>query len=283
MARKSLKIQGYLRTHHPPIRCFEKLKRMRQIPLKHFTERSAKIELLVLHSTAYNLQQALKIYDEQAVAPHYIIDFNGEIIQCVAEQYRAKHAGRPDAPQFWRGIDTDLNSHSIGIEILNPTLGQSEFEEAQILATISLCQKIIAKYEIQPQNVIGHSDLTPTCKPDPGHCFPWQRLAQNNIGLWFEINQRLDGGSSFSEIKRFLKLIGYDTRSAEIIKASSYAFCRHFLPQFVTQVQDIEQLLTKVYPDNCSFMQDEVFIKTLQAVAWSSLNHCNSTSTLTSP
>ncbi len=233
-----------------------------QKPNQHFDERKADIDMLVFHSTACDMDEALKIYDKCGVSPHYVIGTDGKIVQCVAEEKRAWHAGA----SYWRGIDMDINSHSIGIEILNSTLGQRSFSEKQIEVTIELSHEIIARYNIKPQNVVGHSDIAPLRKPDPGKCFFWKTLAENQIGLWYDINKRV----AETNIAQLLSSIGYDTRSDEAIKASSYAFCRHYLPQFVCTITDMDELLNTIFPshEKFTFMQEKTFLETLQAVAF---------------
>ena len=235
---------------------------VKQSPSRHFDERKTGVDMLVFHSTACAMDKALETYDTCEVSPHYVIDTNGEIIQCVAEDKRAWHAGK----SFWRGIDTDINSRSIGIELLHADLGQCEFGQKQVEATIKLSHEIIARHHIKPQNIVGHSDIAPLRKPDPGKCFFWKTLADNNIGLWYDINKRV----AETNLVTLLSLIGYDTRTDEVIKASGYAFCRRYLPQFVATITDMDELLTAIFPANerFTFMQEVVFLETLQAVAF---------------
>ena len=235
---------------------------MKQYISKHFEPRKAEIDMLVLHSTALpSAEAALQSYDEAGVSTHYVIDYSGEIIQCVEEQFRAYHAGC----SYWRGIDSDINSRSIGIEILNPTLGQSPFEEAQIAAVTKLCLEIIPKYDIKQTHVVGHSDIAPLRKPDPGVCFPWQRLAEHGVGLWYDHTGCLDE----KDTTNLLSIIGYDVRTPEAVCASSYAFCRRYLPQYVMIYDDIQELLHNVCPEKPAFTREEQFIHILQAVAFS--------------
>jgi N-acetylmuramoyl-L-alanine amidase len=237
-----------------------------QIPSQHTGERQAPIDILVFHSTAYPLDKALKTYADAEVSPHYVICENGDVVQCVAENTRCCHAG---GDAFWRGINNDLNSHSIGIEVLNSTLGQSEFSQEQIISTLELSREIITRHNILPQNIVGHSDIVPLRKPDPGKCFFWKKLAENGIGLWYDLNHR----STEQNINALLSTIGYNTGTEQVVAAASYAFCRRYLPQLVTVVPDVLELLENVLPDDFSFMQEEIFLKTLQAVAF---NYANS-------
>ena len=246
---------------------------MKQCPSKYFEPRKAEIDMLVLHSTALpNAEAALQSYDDAEVSAHYLIDYSGEIIQCVDENFRAYHAGQ----SYWRGIESDINSHSIGIEIVNPTLGQSPFEEAQIAATIKLCREIIERYNIKQTHVVGHSDIAPLRKPDPGVCFPWQRLAENGIGLWYGMDdsRKLDE----KDVAKLLSIIGYDVRTPEVVLASGYAFCRRYVPQIVRVVEDIHELLHNVLPSASGavrddFMREGQLINILQSVAFSYENY----------
>ena len=140
--------------------------------------------MLILHYTGMkNAKDALgRLCDPKAeVSAHYLIEENGKTYQLVDDKNRAWHAGK----SYWAG-QTDINSHSIGVEIVNKghEFGYEAFSNAQILSLIKLCKPLIKKYNIKPQNVLGHSDIAPARKIDPGHLFPWERLAGVDIGLW---------------------------------------------------------------------------------------------------
>ena len=186
--------------------------------LEHFNERRQKIEMLVLHSMAHGAEEGIARLDELQLSAHYVIDFDGRIFQCVDEKYRAWHAG----VSSWRGRD-DLNSRSIGIEVCHKTLGQSAFKKEQIKSLIGLCRDIVLRHNILPQMIVGHSDIAPSRKPDPGRAFPWEILATNGLGLWYG-----DIKSFPDDICDMLKEIGYDTSDKS---AAVCAFCRRFLPQ----------------------------------------------------
>ncbi len=127
---------------------------------------------LILHytglATAEEAVQVLKSPDME-VSAHYLVHEDGRIVQMVSEKARAWHAGK----SFWKG-ETDINSASIGIEIVNP--GNLEdyppFKDAQIDAVIRLCRDICERYTIKPENILAHSDIAPSRKTDPGHNFP---------------------------------------------------------------------------------------------------------------
>ena len=144
-------------------------------------------------------------------------------------------------------------------------MGQTAYSEKQINSLIKLSNQLIRRYNIKPQNIIGHSDSAPTRKPDPGKCFPWQYLAQKGIGLWYDINKTTE----ITDIQQLLSSIGYNTDTAEAIKASAYAFARRFVPNLISTDNNIQHLVDNVYPDNINFIYNKDFIKILQAVSYS--------------
>ncbi len=153
-------------------------------PSPNHNERALPVSMLVLHYTGMESGPAAldRLRDPAArVSAHYVLEEDGRLFQLVEEHRRAWHAGR----SFWRGI-TDINSASVGIEIVNGghDFGLPAFPEAQIQALITLCQGILARHNIAAHNIVGHSDIAPGRKQDPGERFDWQRLANNGIGLW---------------------------------------------------------------------------------------------------
>lgn len=144
-------------------------------------------DMLVLHYTAMASAEASLDWlttPESKVSSHYLVDEEGRIIQMVAEEARAWHAGQ----SFWAG-ETDLNSRSIGIEIQN--LGHMEdplppYPEPQMQAVEALCRDILRRHIIPADRIVAHSDIAPARKQDPGEAFDWQRLARAGIGLWVE-------------------------------------------------------------------------------------------------
>lgn len=142
------------------------------------------IDMLVLHYTGMESGGAAlaRLCDPVAeVSAHYLIEEDGQVLNLVPEHRRAWHAGRAS----WRG-EGDINSRSIGVEIVNPghAWGYRPFPAAQIAALIPLCLGIIARHGIPARNVVGHSDIAPDRKEDPGELFPWAELAAVGIGLW---------------------------------------------------------------------------------------------------
>ena len=144
----------------------------------------ARPSLLILHYTG--MSSAAKAIDwlacaESGVSCHYVIDEDGRITQLVPEALRAWHAGA----SHWRG-ETDINSHSIGIEIQNPghQHGYPDFPPAQMQAVVSLAKDIVVRHRMAADGVLAHSDVAPGRKIDPGEKFNWALLAKEGLGLW---------------------------------------------------------------------------------------------------
>jgi N-acetylmuramoyl-L-alanine amidase len=142
------------------------------------------VDMLVLHYTGMQSAAAAleRLSDPAArVSAHYLVEEDGTIWRLVAEARRAFHAG----VSYWQG-DADLNRMSIGIEIVNPghEWGYRPFPEPQMAAVEALCHAIMARHSIPPYRVVGHSDIAPDRKSDPGELFDWPRLARAGIGLW---------------------------------------------------------------------------------------------------
>ena len=188
------------------------------------------------------------------VSCHYLVWEDGRIFQLVPEAARAWHAGRGS----WKG-EEDLNSHSIGIEIVNGghRFGLPPYPPAQIEAVIALCQDIMARHTIPAGHVLAHSDSTPTRKEDPGEHFPWEHLAQAGVGLWPQtepvpetasaLYQPGDEGQPVRALQALLAMIGYpvqitgvyDALTESVIKAVQ----RRYRPQSVTGIADGATLL----------------------------------------
>ncbi len=199
------------------------------MPSPNYDDRGdAVIDMLVLHYTGMKTADAAleRLCDPAAkVSAHYTIDEEGTVYAHVAEARRAWHAGAA----YWAGA-TDINSCSIGIELVNPghEFGYRDFAEDQIASLITLCHSILMRHPIPSWRVLGHSDVAPARKEDPGELFPWQRLAEAGIGLW----PKAGGYRPTSDLAKF----GYDPEApAEKIIA---AFQRHFRPNHITGTWD---------------------------------------------
>ncbi len=142
------------------------------------------VDILLLHYTGMKTGQAAvdRLLDPEAtVSSHYVVDEDGTVYRLVAEERRAWHAG----VSYWRGAER-INDRCIGIEIVNPghEWGYRDFPALQMAVVCDLCLGILSRHPIPPRNVIGHSDVAPDRKEDPGEKFDWQGLADNGVGLW---------------------------------------------------------------------------------------------------
>jgi len=185
------------------------------------------IDMLVLHYTGMKTAaEALdKLCDPMAkVSAHYVIDEDGAVSALVDENRRAWHAG----VSCWAG-QTDINGCSIGIELVNPghEFGYKAFPGAQMDALEKLCLDILARHPIPPHRVLGHSDVAPARKEDPGELFDWGRLARAGIGIWPEPGR--DTGA--------LAQFGYDVSNPVL---AAMAFQRHWRPGKIDGVMDDE-------------------------------------------
>ena len=186
-----------------------------EAPAANFNERKFPIDMLVLHYTGMKtaegaLNQLTR--KESGVSSHYLILEDGTIYRMVPEHLRAWHAGRGS----WRGRD-DINSRSIGIEIVNGghEFGLPPFSPEQVDAVIALSRDIISRHNIPAPNIIGHSDMAPNRKEDPGERFPWKRLADAGVGIYPDAET--DESRSFLGwwgTERDLRGIGYDNVGA---------------------------------------------------------------------
>ncbi len=181
------------------------------------------------------------------VSAHYLVFEDGRILQLVPEERRAWHAGAGS----WQG-ETDMNSASIGIEIVNPghDHGYTAFPEGQITALTALCQDILARWMIRSDRVIAHSDMAPARKRDPGELFPWDRLAAEGVGHWVKpypiasglFLSRGEEGQPIQAVQAMLGLYGYDVSVTGVFDAGTEcvvtAFQRHFRPERVDGIVD---------------------------------------------
>lgn len=187
----------------------------------------APVDMLVLHYTGMkSCAEALdRLCDPAAeVSAHYLIDEDGTVYQLVDEHERAWHAGVAS----WRG-ETNVNSRSIGIELVNPghEWGYRDFPDTQMQSLVPLCRDIVGRHGIPALNVVGHSDVAPTRKLDPGELFDWAVLARAGVGLWPDTDHLPDPCDSH-EVLKLLVEIGYDVSDEP---AAIAAFQRHYRPR----------------------------------------------------
>jgi N-acetylmuramoyl-L-alanine amidase len=211
----------------------------------------ARPSLLILHYTGMeDADEALaRLCSPQSeVSAHYFVFEDGRIAQCVPEWRRAWHAG----VSAWNDM-IDVNSHSIGIEIANPghEFGYADFPDVQIEAVIALSRDIIDRHRIRAERVLGHSDVAPARKLDPGEKFPWRTLHEGGVGHWVEPapTGNTPGAAAsalsakvVSALQRDLRRYGYavavtgiyDEATQQVVRA----FQRHFRPARVDGIAD---------------------------------------------
>jgi N-acetylmuramoyl-L-alanine amidase len=222
------------------------------------------VDILLLHYTdMVSAKAALtRLTDRLArVSAHYCVDEDGKVYRLVPEQRRAWHAGIG----YWAGA-ADINARSIGIELVNPghTCGYRPFPEAQMRALEDLAQGILARHPIPAHRVLGHSDVAPARKIDPGELFDWQRLARAGIGIWPQPLSFPNPGPARSphaiaDVQSKLGRFGYAVAVTGIVDQATRqalsAFQRHFRPVDFSGSPDGETrrllaaLIAQIVPD----------------------------------
>ncbi len=214
---------------------------LRPSPNSGARRKQASPRLIILHYTGMvSAADAINWLSnpESEVSCHYVIDEAGHITQMVAESMRAWHAGA----SHWAG-ENDINSHSIGIEIQNPghERGYPEFPSAQMQAVAELCRDIVGRHDLRPEAVLGHSDIAPGRKIDPGEKFDWAWLAEQGVGHWVAPaplqagNEGLGLGSegpAVSEAQRLLRLYGYNVEAHGCLDEKTQKVLRSFQLHF---------------------------------------------------
>jgi N-acetylmuramoyl-L-alanine amidase len=206
------------------------------------------VDILLLHYTDMESAEAAlaRLCDPGArVSAHYCVDEDGTVYRLVGEDRRAWHAGAAS----WAGA-SDINARSIGIELVNPghSCGYRPYPEAQMAALIGLAKAVLARHPIPPARVLGHSDVAPARKQDPGELFDWRALAAAGIGLWpREVKSAAEPPEplpDIAEIQARLARFGYEVprhgRLDGDTRAVITAFQRHFRPSAVTGEADGE-------------------------------------------
>jgi len=216
-----------------------------------------KVRFLIFHYTGMkneksSIKRLTQIQSE--VSSHYLIKKNGQILVLVPDLYIAWHAGKSS----WKNFNL-LNEYSIGIEIVNPghDFGYKKFTKKQTSSLINLSKFLIKKFRINKRNILGHSDISPDRKKDPGEKFPWRHLSKKNVGIWHNLDKKnlinLRNEKCNSKMKleflRNLYKIGYSKKSRNNIEKNKYlifiikAFQRHFRPELINGKIDQECLL----------------------------------------
>jgi len=214
--------------------------------------KKTQIKFIIFHYTGMKKEKdAINklISQNSKVSSHYFIKKDGEILSMVPDLYKAWHAGI----SIWKNYKS-LNKYSIGIEIHNPGHDNKyyKFTEKQIHSILKLSKFLIKKYNIKSKFILGHSDISPDRKKDPGEKFPWEFLSKNKIGYWHNLNEKKlqklrNQKISKSEENAFLKNLNKIGYSKNLVKKNNYfkkilttAFQRRFRPKLVNGVIDKE-------------------------------------------
>lgn len=220
-------------------------------PSPNFDARVRPPDMILLHYTGMPTGEAAlaRLRDPDAkVSAHYVVEEDGRVFSLVPEERRAWHAGR----SFWKG-ERDINGCSIGVEIVNPghEFGYRPFPDAQIAAVIELVAAIRGRWDVPDARIIGHADVAPDRKEDPGELFPWKRLAEAGHGLWVEpdaapgppLAEGEEGAGVFA-LQAGLTRLGYDAAPSGRYDAATAAivraFQRHWRQRLVDGVADGE-------------------------------------------
>ena len=209
---------------------------MIELPSPNHAARQSAVDVLVLHYTEMALDDSLKaLRDDRRpnrVSSHYVLAEDGTVYRLVPEDRVAWHAGR----SYWRGHEA-LNGTSIGIEIVNLHGDRHDYPDGQIAALIELCRDIIGRHPaIEPRNVVGHSDIAPKRKDDPGLRFPWVTLATSGIGLWPRPGADPLGGDIQVALQRFGYPPAIDVTTADVVAS----FQRRYRPARADGIADAE-------------------------------------------
>ena len=215
-----------------------------------------KIKFIIFHYTGMKkeseaINRLTNIQSE--VSSHYLIKNNGNILTLVPDLYEAWHAGKSS----WKNYKS-LNQNSIGIEIINPghKFGYKRFSKKQISSILKLSKFLIKRYKISSKNILGHSDITPERKKDPGEKFPWEYLSKNKIGLWHSLKKKeLIKSRNFKTNKIEKELFfnnlfkfGYSKKTPKDLTENRYlrdvtkAFQRRFRQELINGIIDRECL-----------------------------------------
>jgi len=193
----------------------------------------AAVDILLVHFTGLptaEIALGRLTAPDSGVSAHYTIDEDGTLYRHVAEEWRAWHAGAG----CWRGC-RDINGCSVGVELVNPghEFGYRPFPARQMAAFRDLARDIMARHRIPPARVLGHSDIAPARKQDPGELFDWRGLAADGIGVWPDPDPACDGKAEPAEVAARLAAYGYDVEGAGL-PLTLLAFQRHFHPGWLS-------------------------------------------------
>lgn len=211
------------------------MKRIEKVdnPSPNFDERGRAVDMIILHYTGMQSGKAAieRLCDAASrVSAHYVVEEDGTIHALVPEAMRAWHAG----VGAWKG-ETDINARSIGIEIVNPghEFGYRKFPGKQIDMVVALVADIKTRHDVAPTRVLGHSDIAPQRKEDPGELFPWDRLAREGLAIE-PYPGKENHDVTYDEALAYLRAIGYDAPD-KAHAAALVAFQRRFCPKALAQ------------------------------------------------
>jgi len=211
------------------------------------------IKFLVIHYTGMQSErESIKrlCSPKSKVSSHYLIGKNGKVYRLVKDNQIAWHAGK----SCW-GKYKNLNKNSIGIEMVNKghRLGYTNFKNEQLRNLIKISKNLIKKYKIKRKNIVGHSDIAPLRKLDPGEKFPWKRLADNKIGVWHSCKDKylikfrnIKISNKFKlKVINNLKKIGYclNNKNKKSLSKTVKAFQRHYRKDLINGIIDEECLI----------------------------------------
>lgn len=234
----------------------------------NYSTRNSEINFIIIHYTEMTFEGAIErlCNSSSGVSCHYLIKVDGQIFQLVDDQYKAWHAGESS----WKEIQ-GLNDSSIGIELDN--MGHNFFSVAQMNSCIDLCQKLVYVHNIPRSNILGHSDIAPARKIDPGVFFEWQYLAKYKLGLWHNIDavyahpktlfQFGDNSSEILVLQSNLKKLGYMIQLTGVFDEQTNFVIRSFQAHFYSKL--IRRHSMDFYHSNHSkYSWDSVSDKMLQ-------------------
>ena len=209
------------------------------------------IQVIVIHYTGMQSERESiekLVNPSSKVSSHYLINRKGRVFNLVQDRLVAWHAGK----SCWRKLK-NLNENSIGVELVNKghKFGYTSFKKKQISSLIKLCKKLIKKYKISKKNIVGHSDIAPLRKIDPGEKFPWKYLAKNKVGIWYDYEPNFLKKYRRAKIlikkdkKKFIKnldKIGYcfSVKNKSFFVKTIKAFQRHFRKELINGIFDQE-------------------------------------------
>ena len=203
---------------------------MIECPSPNFDDRDQAVSIVVLHYTGMEdaASAIARLRDPEArVSCHYLIAEDGQVLRMVPEEKRAWHAGQ----SYWRGLQ-GLNAASIGIEIVNPghEFGYRPFTPQQMDALVPLLAGIVERHQVPPANIVGHSDIAPARKQDPGELFDWALLARHRLAVARPTRGLVDPLWTDGGFLLALERYGYDVRDS---LAAIVAFQRRFRPELI--------------------------------------------------